>query len=328
MTENFEALHYVVEGLATAFDPEGEGSWVQVMTAALVVMGATAFLVSLPVGVLVGAAVLAAAVFVRLKDTVVGFIGASAGAGAVMGVAIGGLVAFSASASAMVGQVVLFINIITGQASIFASAATLTTRAIMGGFGLIIGGLAGLAAFAMGKMDGVMAYIMGFASAIMVGLGLFVLGVAAIPAAIIAAVLLVVAIIIRNRDIIWDAISDFIDWFLGALGNVRDMIAGSAVGKAISKYNPFKADGGPVSGGRSYIVGEKGPELFTPSASGSITPNHHMGDTGGGGQTINMSINVSGVTDRTDKRDLAREIGDMINQELRRQGGATTRSRF
>jgi len=114
----------------------------------------------------------------------------------------------------------------------------------------------------------------------------------------------------------------------------------------VDKYNPIKklgkwggkilgklsgkADGGPVTGGRSYIVGERGPELFTPGASGSITPNHHMGGegAGGGAQTINMTINVSGVTDRTDKRDLAREIGDMINQELRRQGGGTTRGRF
>ena len=97
-------------------------------------------------------------------------------------------------------------------------------------------------------------------------------------------------------------------------------------GKLLNKIQA-RADGGPVTGGRPYLVGERGPELFTPSASGSITPNHQMGG-GGGGQTINMNIDVSGVTDRTDKRDLAREIVDMINQELRRQGGATTRGRF
>ncbi len=43
-----------------------------------------------------------------------------------------------------------------------------------------------------------------------------------------------------------------------------------------------KAQGGPVSAGKSYLVGENGPELFTPSAAGSITPNHQMGSTGGG----------------------------------------------
>lgn len=39
----------------------------------------------------------------------------------------------------------------------------------------------------------------------------------------------------------------------------------------------FLADGGPVSSGRPYIVGEEGPELFVPGASGAIVPNDAMG---------------------------------------------------
>lgn len=42
-----------------------------------------------------------------------------------------------------------------------------------------------------------------------------------------------------------------------------------------------RAGGGPVRAGSSYVVGERGPELFTPDANGSILPN------GGGGTTIN-----------------------------------------
>ena len=34
-----------------------------------------------------------------------------------------------------------------------------------------------------------------------------------------------------------------------------------------------RAGGGAVAAGASYLVGEEGPELFTPSGSGSITPN-------------------------------------------------------
>lgn len=37
------------------------------------------------------------------------------------------------------------------------------------------------------------------------------------------------------------------------------------------------AAGGPVSGGSSYLVGERGPELFVPQRSGSIIPNDKMG---------------------------------------------------
>ena len=48
-----------------------------------------------------------------------------------------------------------------------------------------------------------------------------------------------------------------------------------------------RASGGPVAGGSTYLVGEKGPELFTPLSSGNITPN---GGFGGGGNTINVTV--------------------------------------
>jgi phage-related minor tail protein len=38
-----------------------------------------------------------------------------------------------------------------------------------------------------------------------------------------------------------------------------------------------KATGGPVSAGSPYMVGERGPELFMPSGSGTIIPNNQMG---------------------------------------------------
>ncbi len=40
-----------------------------------------------------------------------------------------------------------------------------------------------------------------------------------------------------------------------------------------------RAVGGPVSAGDSYMVGERGPELFTPDRGGAITPNGGVGDT-------------------------------------------------
>ena len=47
-----------------------------------------------------------------------------------------------------------------------------------------------------------------------------------------------------------------------------------------------RANGGPVINGSSYLVGERGAEIFTPSTSGNITPNHAMG--GGGSITVNV----------------------------------------
>jgi len=46
-----------------------------------------------------------------------------------------------------------------------------------------------------------------------------------------------------------------------------------------------KARGGPVSSSTPYIVGEAGPELFVPNASGNIIPNNKLsggGSMGGG----------------------------------------------
>jgi len=51
------------------------------------------------------------------------------------------------------------------------------------------------------------------------------------------------------------------------------------------------AIGGPVQSGGSYLVGERGPEIFSPNASGSIIPNNRLG--GGGGVTVNQTINVT-----------------------------------
>jgi hypothetical protein len=53
------------------------------------------------------------------------------------------------------------------------------------------------------------------------------------------------------------------------------------------RFRGARALGGPVAPGGSYLVGERGPELFTPSSSGNITPNHAMG--GGANITVNVS---------------------------------------
>jgi len=51
---------------------------------------------------------------------------------------------------------------------------------------------------------------------------------------------------------------------------------------------PGRATGGPVSAGRAYRVGERGPELFVPTASGRIEA------PGGGVRNIAVTVNVRG----------------------------------
>lgn len=68
----------------------------------------------------------------------------------------------------------------------------------------------------------------------------------------------------------------------GGAGNLsQGTKAASSFGSLFKNFAGFRADGGPVASGRSYIVGERGPELFTPGASGMITPNHMMGGMAG-----------------------------------------------
>jgi hypothetical protein len=47
-----------------------------------------------------------------------------------------------------------------------------------------------------------------------------------------------------------------------------------------------RADGGFVSGGNTYLVGERGPELFSPRRSGNIIPNDALKDSSGMGSGL------------------------------------------
>lgn len=70
-----------------------------------------------------------------------------------------------------------------------------------------------------------------------------------------------------------------------------------------------RAGGGPVSGGQSYLVGERGPELYTPGANGFITPN------GGGGGNVTNHIYVNGTAE-----DVARKVMDEITKTMKNNG--------
>lgn len=59
--------------------------------------------------------------------------------------------------------------------------------------------------------------------------------------------------------------------------------ASSGLGSLLGNFGGFRAKGGPVSAGKAFVVGEDGPEVFTPSVSGSIIPNNRVGSFMGGG---------------------------------------------
>ena len=81
------------------------------------------------------------------------------------------------------------------------------------------------------------------------------------------------------------------------------------VGSIDNVFGGGKAMGGPVNAGTSYVVGERGPELFVPNTAGTIVPN----GGGGRGNTINVTVNGA-----IDAEGTARTIVDVLNRSFSR----------
>lgn len=122
-------------------------------------------------------------------------------------------------------------------------------------------------------------------------------------------------------DAVTGAFRSVIDWAGRAWNKVKeikDRISG--VGSAIKGFFGFgggqdldgmRANGGPVRAGGSYLVGERGPEIFTPSVSGGITAN------GAGGIMIRIDAgNIVGAN-------AGNELGEMLVDVMRRKGIVT-----
>jgi len=80
-----------------------------------------------------------------------------------------------------------------------------------------------------------------------------------------------------------------------------------------------RASGGSVSGGKSYMVGERGPEMFIPNSGGRIVSNENL--TNG---TTNVVVNVdaSGSSvegDEQQGRELGRLISVAVQSEILQQ---------
>lgn len=115
----------------------------------------------------------------------------------------------------------------------------------------------------------------------------------------------------RFKDAAWDGIENLLSQLFANMGGGKGGGDNwlSALGSAI--FGGFRASGGPVSAGRAYLVGEKRPEVFVPSTSGTIIPsvNAAMARMGGGagGRDIRVSINLEGANGDETIRQIAYE---------------------
>lgn len=75
----------------------------------------------------------------------------------------------------------------------------------------------------------------------------------------------------------------------GLIAAAAAVAAGMAQVSAIrSQQYSGRALGGPVMGGTPYLVGESGPELFTPATTGSITRNSDLGES----KPVNVNFTI------------------------------------
>ena len=73
-----------------------------------------------------------------------------------------------------------------------------------------------------------------------------------------------------------------------------------------------KASGGNVATNRSYMVGERGAEMFTPSSNGFITPNDQLA----GGSPVNVTLNLSTGVQSTVRAELMQML-PMISENVK-----------
>jgi len=102
-----------------------------------------------------------------------------------------------------------------------------------------------------------------------------------------------------------DANADDIERRLTVLARTRmvNLVANVVTSGSSARVGDIaqRAAGGPVSANTPYVVGEVGPELFVPGASGNIIPAGKtaamMSGGGSGGATINITVNAGLGTD-------------------------------
>ena len=121
------------------------------------------------------------------------------------------------------------------------------------------------------------------------------------------------------NDVLNNVLNKMIDaaFNMAFFGNASGTLT-KGLGLFGSLFSGFLANGGPAKAGRSYIVGEKGPELFTPGVSGMVTPNSQMG----GSTNIVVNVDASGSNvegDEEEGRQLGIALSAAIESELIKQ---------
>ncbi len=106
---------------------------------------------------------------------------------------------------------------------------------------------------------------------------------------------------------------------IGALFGGSGSLAGALTSSIGSLFGgvPGRATGGPVTSGSAYMVGERGPELFVPTAAGRVETM-----AGGRGGAVSVTINVAAARDATPAlmQQTGTQVARAVRQALQRAG--------
>jgi hypothetical protein len=108
----------------------------------------------------------------------------------------------------------------------------------------------------------------------------------------------------------------------GLAGIIGGWMSGGGMFGNFTNVSGVRANGGGISAGSPYIVGERGPELIIPGRSGTVIPNSNLGG-GGGNVTINNTF-TGGVT-RADLGEMIPKIVEASKRavlDARKRGGS------
>jgi hypothetical protein len=113
-----------------------------------------------------------------------------------------------------------------------------------------------------------------------------------------------VGILVNGFESLFNIVRSVVSAIQSLISLVANNPVVSGISGAISSaFGGFRAAGGSVSAGKSYVVGERGAEMFVPSSNGTIVPN------GGMGSTFNITVNGA-----IDAEGTARTIVDVLNR--------------
>jgi len=180
---------------------------------------------------------------------------------------------------------------------------TFIVDVILGAVGLIVGAISFV-------ISGIIKVIMGFVKFIVNAIVAGIKWIIGLPATIAKGIVSGIKAVINGIISIYNGFADMMSF------KIPKWVPKIGGQKFKLPSIPKLAKGGIVNSPTLAMIGEDGPEAVVPLNRKNNPKGTGLG--GGGGMTIN--INVGGVTDRTDKRALAKEIGDLIRAEMTRGG--------